>query len=88
MSQTLSRELYKSSSMCMKRGRKYREGERNEIDKKGGKETKDCIPLKKRSDGESPSLGDSSIVHLSYSSLNAPNNNNMNTQLDKYFQSL
>ena len=46
MSQTLSRELYKSSSMCMKRDRKYREGERNEIDKKGGKETKDCIPLK------------------------------------------
>ena len=33
--------------MCMKRDRKYREGERNEIDKKGEKETKDCIPLKK-----------------------------------------
>ena len=32
--------------MCMKRDRKYREGERNEIDKKGEKETKDCIPLK------------------------------------------
>ena len=32
--------------MCMERERKYREGERNEIDKKGGKETKDCIPLK------------------------------------------
>lgn len=32
--------------MCMKQDRKYREGERNEIDKKGEKETKDCIPLK------------------------------------------
>ena len=52
MSQTLSRELYKSSSMCMKRDRKYREGERNEIDKKGGKETKDCIPLKEEVRGQ------------------------------------
>ena len=33
-------------------------------------------------------LGDGSIIHSSYSSLNAPNNNNVNTQLDKYFQSL
>ena len=31
--------------MCMKRDSKYR-GERNEIDKKGGKEAKDCISLK------------------------------------------
>ena len=37
--------------MCMKRDRKYREGERNEIDKKGGKEAKDCISLKEETMG-------------------------------------
>ena len=71
--------------MCMKRDRKYREGERNEIDKKGGKEAKDCISLKEETMGNHLFWGDSIIIHSSYSSLNAPNNNNMNTQLDKYF---
>ena len=36
-------------------------------------EKKKWLYSTERSDGESPSLGDSSVIHLSYSSLNALN---------------
>ena len=59
--------------LCARKEKENTKKEREMKLTKRGEKKQRLYSTERRSDGESPSLGDSSVIHLSYSSLNALN---------------